>query len=100
MGRLIEVQGPQLPACLTIAVGDLLHFAASGGHVRSGVEVVQMLGPLLSAVLGTNGEILSPMGAPNNVLFLALRAGHASIDVVMGDPWHAPQTTRWEIDVQ
>ena len=106
MGRLIEVQdAPGIPASLTIAVGDLLQFSASGGHVKAGAGVVEMLGPFLSAVLADNGrspspDVLSPMGAPNTVFFLARRPGCAVIDVVTGDPWHAPRTTIMEINVQ
>ena len=100
MARLIEVQHAQnLPTNLTIRVGDALAFGATGGHVRSGADVVEILGPFLPGVLGDNGRILSPMGAPNTVLFLARRPGRATIDVVTGDPWHAPQTTALDITV-
>ena len=101
MGRLIEVQDAQgLPASLTIDVGDLLQFQAAGGHVKSGSGIVEMLGPFLSAVVADNGQILSPEGAPNTVLFLGCRPGRAVIDVVTGDPWHAPRTTVLEINVR
>jgi hypothetical protein len=100
VGRLIELEDvPGFPERLTLAVGDVLRFAASGGHVRSGGDVVEMLGPFLPAVLGTNGEILSPMAAPNTVFFVVRRPGRAVIDVVSGDPWHAHQTTIVEISV-
>jgi hypothetical protein len=101
MSRLIEVQHAQtLPTRLTIRVGDVLYFGATGGHVHSGAEVVEMLGPFLPGVLGDNSEILSPMGAPNAVLFLARRPGRSTIDVVTGDPWHAPETTALSITVE
>jgi hypothetical protein len=101
MGRLIEVQHTQdLPTSLTIRVGDLLVFGASGGHVHSGTEVVEILGPFLPGVLGDDGQILSPMGVPNAVLFLARRPGRATIDVVTGDPWHEPKTTALGITVE
>jgi hypothetical protein len=101
MGRLIEVQLEQgLPPRLTISVGDVLAFGSSGGHVQSGKDVLEILGPFLPAVLGVNGQIVSPMGAPNTVWFLARRPGHARIDVVTGDPWHAPQTTTMDITVE
>jgi hypothetical protein len=100
MGRLIEIQQVQgLPQGVTLRVGDALYFAATGGHVRVGADVVEIVGPFLPGVLRENGEILSPMGAPNAVLFLARRPGRATIDVVTGDPWHAPQTTPLEITV-
>jgi hypothetical protein len=101
MGRLIEIQlAPDGPARLTVMVGDLLQFAASGGHVRSGESCIEMLGPFRSAVVGLNGEVLAPMGAPNVVLFRALQPGSAEIDVVTGDPWHGPETTVLGIAVQ
>jgi hypothetical protein len=101
MSRLIEVQHAQdLPTSLTIKVGDVLYFGATGGHVHSGAEIVEILGPFLPGVVGDNGEILSPIGAPNTVLFFARRPGRATIDVVTGDPWHAPETTALSITVE
>jgi hypothetical protein len=101
MGRLIEVQHAQdLPARLTIRVGDVVVFGATGGHVHSGAKVVEILGAFVPGVLGDNGQILSPMGAPNAVLFVARRPGQATIDVVTGDPWHAPKTTALNITVE
>jgi hypothetical protein len=101
MGRLIEVQDAQkCPSSLTLHSGDMLLFHASGGRVGSGGNVVEMLGPFLQAVLGDHGNILAPMGAPNVVFFRAHRPGRAVIDVVTGDPWHAPQTTTLEIRVE
>jgi hypothetical protein len=107
MGRLIEVQdaSSEYSRRLTVEVGDVIQFAASGGHVRSGVNVVEMLGPLVGAVLANDGctpspDILAPMGPPNTVLFVARLPGRAIIDVVTGDPWHTPRTTVMEIDVR
>jgi hypothetical protein len=101
MRRLIEVQNAQdLPTTLTIRVGDLLICGATGGHVHSGTEVVEILGSFVRGVLGDNGQIYSPMGAPNRVLFLAHQTGRAEIDVVTGDPWHAPKTTALTITVE
>ena len=101
MARLIEVDNiGDLPARLTLKAGDGLMFAASGGHIRSGAEVVQIIGPFLSAVLGTNGEIVSPMGPPNAIIFLAHHPGGATIDVVTGDPFHAPHTTPLHLTVE
>lgn len=101
-GRLIEIESAAqgLPATLTVEVGDLLMFAATGGHVRSGADAVEMLGVFRSSVLGVEGSVLSPMGAPNTVLFRARRPGRATIDVVTGDPWHTPQTTTMELVVE
>ena len=100
MGRLIEVQNTlNVPSNLSLQVGDILLFKATGGHVLSGT-VVEMLGAFLEAILADNGNILTPMGAPNTVLFRALRPGRATIDVVTGDPWQAVQTTTLAITVQ
>jgi hypothetical protein len=100
MGRLIEIQDAlDCPASLTVAVGDLLQFSATGGHVKSGAGIVEMLGPFLSAVLADNGEPVAPMGAPNVAFFLAHRPGRAVIDVITGDPWQASRTTTLTIDV-
>jgi hypothetical protein len=101
MARLIEVQDVRVyPSPLTVHLGDVLLFRAAGGRVRSGGDVVELLGPFLSAVLGDDGNILTPMGPPNTVLFRAHRPGRALIDVVTGDPFHAPQTTALGITVE
>lgn len=101
MGRLIEVQQVQsAPANLTIRVGDVLTFGATGGHVRSGGDVIEILGPFLPATLADNGQIVSPMGTPSVLWFLARRPGRATVDVVTGDPWQAPQTTPLDITVE
>jgi hypothetical protein len=100
MARLIDIQrGQPLPASLTVRVGDVLMFEATGGHVHSGSDLVEILGPFVPGVVGDNGEILSPMGAPNAVLFLLHGPGRASIDVVTGDPWSASQTMMLELTV-
>lgn len=101
MGRLIDMQATQdLPPRLTIQSGDLLLFGATGGHVRSGPDVIEILGSFLPGVVGVNGQVLSPLGAPNSVVFLAHCPGRATIDVVTGDPWSAPQTTIINITVE
>lgn len=101
MSRLIEVQYVQAcPPSLTINVGDVLAFGATGGHIQTGGNVVELLGPFLPAVLGDNGEIVSPVGGPSAVWFVARQSGRARIDVVTGDPWQAPQTTILDITVE
>jgi hypothetical protein len=53
MARLIEVQHAQVfPPSLTTKVGDVLAFGATGGHVESGMNVIEILGPFLPAVVG------------------------------------------------
>jgi hypothetical protein len=101
MGRLIEVETARgIPSSLALQMGDVLLFKATGGHVQSGEDVVEMLGVFLLATLGDNDKILTPMGAPNTILFRALRPGRATIDVVTGDPWHASQMTALGITVE
>src|ERR1051326_1125866 len=100
MGRLIEVDDPK--SChdrLTIRVGDVLLFRASGGRIRAGADVLELLGPFVPAVVGDDGEIFSPTAPPNTLLFRALRPGQAAIDVITGDPWHRPETTEITINV-
>jgi hypothetical protein len=101
MGRLIEVQDARTcPSPLVVQSGDVLLFHANGGHVRSGADVVDLLPPLLSAVVGTDGTVMTPAGAPNTVLVRARRPGQATLDVVTGDPWHAPRATQLVITVE
>ena len=101
MARLIEVQATEaVPRALTIKVGDLLTFAATGGHVQSGSTVVAMLGPFLPSVVGDNGEIFTPMSAPNTVMFVAQAVGQAIIDVITGDPWSQTQRANLTINVE
>ena len=100
MARLIEVQNAQAcPPLLTVQVGDVILFHALGGHVRSRSSIVELWGPLVTAVLGDNGAILTPMGPPNAVLFRACLVGCASIDVVTGHNLSSPQTHLVEIAV-
>ena len=100
MGRQIEVPDVDVaPKSLTIQVGDLLVFGGTGGYVRSGQTVLEMLGAFLPGVLVENGQILSPAGFPNSVVFLARHPGQAVIDVVTGEPFRAPQTTQLHIIV-
>ena len=101
MARLIEVRSEEsVPPSLKLKVGDLLSFAATGGHVRSGADVVEILGPFTSGVIVDASEILSPAGGPGVVMFLARHTGQAQIEVVTGDPWHASRTTKLEIIVE
>jgi hypothetical protein len=100
MARLIDAAAGPLPAVITIRVGDLLRFGASGGHLLSGLDVLQLIGPFVPAVIGTNGQVLSPMSAPNAVLFLARAPGNARIDIVTGDAWHGSTTTALDVYVE
>ncbi len=101
MARLIEIQSVRhISGEMSVRVGDVLQFKATGGHVQSGGEVVELLGAFLPSILGENGEILTPMGAPNTILFRALRPGRAAIDLVTGDPWHATHTTSIALTIE
>jgi len=101
MPRLIEVSDARVgPSTQTLSVGDVLLFRAAGGHVRSGDNVIELVGIFVQAVVGAEGTILMPMGPPNTVLFRARKPGHARIDVVTGDPFHAPEATVLRITVE
>lgn len=100
MARLIEIQAAQsLPPVLDVCAGDLLVFDASGGHVLWGGEVVELLGVFMRSVVGDNQQVLSPLGAPNAVVFLARHPGSARISVVTGDPWQGSKTVPLELTV-
>src|SRR4249920_3897197 len=101
MPRLIEVPDAEVcPSPQTVKVGDVFLFRAAGGHVQSGHDVIELVGPFVPAVMGDDGNILTPMGPPNTVLFRARQPGDALIDVVTGDPFHATQTTVVRITVE
>jgi hypothetical protein len=100
MKRLVEVQdAPGFPAALAVGVGDLLVFDGTGGRVTAGVGVVEPLGALIKSVVGDDGRVLSPAGAPNAVVFLARRPGSATVEVAAGDPWGASRLATVEIAV-
>jgi hypothetical protein len=101
MSRLIEVERPEdCPSPLVIRVGDVLLLRATGGRVRRGGSVVQLLGPFLQAVVGTAGGVMVPEGPPGAVLVRARRPGVATVEVFTGDPWHRTRTTRLEVHVE
>jgi hypothetical protein len=101
MPRLIEVQHTQeCPSPLVVRAGDVLLWRAAGGRVREGDDVLDLLGPFVSAVLGDDGNVLTPAGPPNTVLFRARRPGRARVEVVTGDPFHAPRTTAVDVRVE
>ena len=101
MARLIELAEPaSLPGRLTMTVGDVLTVAATGGRVTAGAGAVELLGAFLPAVVGPGGDVVAPMGAPGTVLFIARRAGRASVDVMTGDPFGAARATTLELVVE
>jgi len=100
MARLIEV--PNVALCrspLVIRVGDALLFHGLGGHVRSGGDAIEMLGPFVQAIVGENGEVLTPSGPPNTVVFRARRTGTATIDLVTGN-FSSLVTTSLQVEIE
>ena len=70
---------------------------ASGARIRSGADVVELLGPFVQAVLGEDGSVLTPMGPPNVVLVRARQSGRAAIDVMAGSSTRWPAARLWAI---
>ncbi|PRY48367.1 hypothetical protein LY71_1094 [Geodermatophilus tzadiensis] len=101
MSRLIDVRPDEdgLPPELVVAVGDVIRVAANGGRIRSG-SGVELLGVLSESVVGTDGSVLTPLGAPGAVLLRARSPGRAVVDVITGDPFRAPVTRSVTIRVE
>ena len=99
MAQLIETD-TTLPSQIHIAKDDVLLIRAAGGQIVSGNDVVEVLGPLTTAILQPSGFSLSPEGPPNVVLFVAKDYGTAVANVVFGDPFFSPQPTEFEIIVE
>ena len=93
MSRLIDIRPDEegVPSELVLVVGDVVRFAASGGRVRWG-SAVEILVILVDSVVGTDGSILTPMGAPGTVLLRARSPGRAEVELMSGDPFHASVT--------
>ncbi len=101
MSLLIDIQPDQqeLPAALVVEVGDVLRFGATGGHVKEGTAM-ELMGIFSHGVVGTNGRVLSPMGGPGIVMFVAKAPGRAVIDIVTGDPWTSPTARLLDVLVE
>ncbi len=101
MARLIDIEPAvePMPAELTVATGDVLRFAASGGRVITGTAV-DLLGIYTTSVVGTDGRVLTPMGPPDVVMFRASVPGRAQIDVFTGDPYRSAGAERLSIAVE
>jgi hypothetical protein len=98
MPRLVKVRDAR--ACDSVRAlepGDILLFHGAGGHIRSGEETIEMLGPFRSAIVGDESKILTPAGPPNTVLFRVRQPGQAVIDIITGDPFHSPKITTVQI---
>ena len=101
MPRLLDARDlTALPAALTLARGDVVLFAASGGHVLSGLDVVEMIGPFTSGLVLADGAAMSPAGGPNALLFRARKDGVAQVDVIRGAPWDSVTRSAIKITVR
>lgn len=100
MAVLIDVDNVEtLTSPVTLQQGDMLSLKASGGHINSGTEIVGFFGPFVSGFMRSNGEVLSPEGAPGTLLVFARQPGRAVIEVFTGDPWYGAVSTVLEIMV-
>jgi hypothetical protein len=101
MSRLIELQRVQdAPSHLSVRVGDVLLIGATGGRVEDGGAAVELWGPFVSGVVGTDGSVVTPMGPPNTVLVRARGPGSATLELFTGDPFHGPRATRLVLTVE
>jgi hypothetical protein len=101
MTRLVEIDDPA--ACgpaLSVKVGDLLVFAASGGRADTSSKAVLLLGMFVRSVVGTNGTVVAPIEPPNAIIFLAHSMGQATIDVISGEPFGTATTTTLTVIVE
>jgi hypothetical protein len=100
MRRLIETDdAAAVVSRVTICVGDVLLFAATGSRVISGSENIEIVGPLVRSVIGDDGQVYSPAGPPNSVMVVARQPGNAVIEVMTGDPWHATRTAKLDVAI-
>ena len=101
MNRLIDLGSitRALPSTLTLDVGDLLRFSASGGWVAGGTAV-ELVGAFTRSTVGSDGRVLSPQGPPSVVIFRSCSAGTAEISVVTGHPFRSPSTHRITVIVE
>ncbi len=99
MSRYIDIRPEEAPAELVLAVGDVVRFSATGGRISSG-NAVELLGIMNESVVGTDGSVLTPMGAPGTVLVRALAPGRAVVDVVSGDPFGTSVTRSIAVRVE
>jgi len=99
MALLIEADS-SLPSQIHLAKSDVLLVRAFGVQIETGQHVVEVLGPLVSAVVQPSGQSLSPEGPPNSILFVARERGTAKVNVFFGDPWYSPQQVAFTILVE
>jgi hypothetical protein len=100
MTRLIEVQDARLSVATGVHPPEMLQCRAAGGRVRLGGDVIELWGPFVSALVGDDVTILKAIGPANWVLVRARHPGQARIEVVMDDPFCAPQVVVLDITVK
>ena len=61
---------------------------------------MELWGPVLPAVVGETGAVVSPAGPPSAVLVRALRPGSATVELFTGDPFHAPRAATLSLTVE
>ena len=94
MARFIEVQRrDKFPALLAARVGDVLVFHATGAQIIEGAAAIEVLGPFVMALLGEDGQVVTPTGSPNAVLARAAAPGQAMLELFIGQPFHSRKTT-------
>lgn len=98
MSRLIDI-GTEPASELTVRVGDVLSFAASGGRVEEGDLAIEALGAFQPAVVATNGEVMSPQTPATTMLFRATATGRARLSLFSSLDWAAPTARSVEIVV-
>lgn len=97
---MIEVGAEELPQSLTVKVGDVLNFAASGGAVEAGEEVIEAIGPFAPAIVGLEGRTVTAESPPTSVLFRAQARGRARLALFTGFGSRTPGRATIEILVE
>ena len=101
MARLVDIRDvPSLPSTLVVRVGDLIVLGATGAHVPPDFAGLELVGAFAPAVLGNDGQVISPASAPNSVVLLAHGTGQGAIDVVTGDPWRGARKSALAIVIE
>jgi hypothetical protein len=91
MPRLVSVPSAPdgFPDAVTLEVGDLVVFTASGGGIESG-SALQTLGTFIGALPGPGGRTLAGQGAPNLTVFRAVAPGASLVRLISGDVRRGP----------
>jgi hypothetical protein len=104
MPRLIDARDAEsFPAFVKLEPGDVLCVDATGVRPVEGrtlsTDVVSVLGPFTDAVATASGEVVAPVGAPHTILIVAKDYGQATLELVLGDPWHQTRTAKLDVQV-